>query len=68
MVGDHPLESEPNVRVQTLHERTVRLAVRLEALFADIRKGAAESADVASLHPLLHGNETKQDSEIKKAI
>lgn len=44
------------------------VAVRLETLFADIRQGVPESSEVALLHPLLHGNETKQDSEMKKAI
>jgi integrase len=44
------------------------VAVRLETLFADIRRGVPESSEVALLHPLLHGNETKQDAEMKKAI
>ncbi|MGP8100342.1 MAG: hypothetical protein ACLQHL_06185, partial [Candidatus Cybelea sp.] len=44
------------------------VAVRLERLFADICKDPDESREIALLHPLLHGNETKQDAEMKKAI
>jgi|HubBroStandDraft_5_1064220.scaffolds.fasta_scaffold05179_9 hypothetical protein len=44
------------------------VAVRLERLFADIRKGPAEPAEVALLHPLLHGDSDALDDQTKKAM
>ena len=44
------------------------VAVRLEVLFADIRKRAEEAAEIALLHPLLHDTSGTQNGGTKKAI